>query len=137
MPSTATHEQIRRKNIRKAGRMRWPEERTWLDEVDELLEETRDPDPAVRREALHRLCPCTLKANDARAWDRILQMVADEDPKVRAQVLHTLADGSPREREPDVAAAIERMQHDPDPKLRRRVRKLLAHYRAGGRINIL
>jgi hypothetical protein len=29
------------------------------------------------------------------------------------------------------------MQHDPDVRLRRRVRKILAHYRSGGRINIL
>jgi hypothetical protein len=36
-----------------------------------------------------------------------------------------------------VVAAIERFEQDPDEKLRRRARKLLAHYRRGGRINVL
>jgi len=35
-----------------------------------------------------------------------------------------------------VIAAIERFQSDPDPRLRRRARKLMAHYRRGGRINV-
>jgi hypothetical protein len=39
--------------------------------------------------------------------------------------------------EVDVVAAIERLQQDPDERLRRRARKLLAHYRRGGRINAL
>jgi hypothetical protein len=64
-------------------------------------------------------------------------MVSDEDARVRADVFHTFCDGSPRAREGDVVRALERMQRDPDPKLRRRVRKMLAHYRAGGSINIL
>ena len=38
---------------------------------------------------------------------------------------------------PEVVQAIERLQLDPDERLRRRARKLIAHYRRGGRINVL
>jgi HEAT repeat protein len=106
-------------------------------DLDEFIAMTYDPDPRVRKEAVHALCPCNLKANYEQVWDRLLAMVTDEDPKVRAQVFHTLADGSPRERERAVVQAIEQLQHDPDEKLRRRARKLLAHYSHGGSINIL
>ena len=68
------------------------------------------------------------------AW---LQLAEDPSAKVRSNVFHLLADGSPRERENDVVAAIEQLQQDPDEKLRRRARKLMAHYRRGGRINVL
>lgn len=107
------------------------------DPVDALLNLTYSPESGVRKDALHELCPCRLKANYGRVWDRIFEMVDDSDVKVRAQVFHTLADGSPRSREEEVVRAIERMKNDPDPKLRRRVRHLLTHYRHGGRINIL
>jgi hypothetical protein len=70
-------------------------------------------------------------------WNRILSLVNDPSSKVRSHVFHLLADGSPRERESDVVVAIERLGQDPDEKLRRRARKLLAHYRHGGRINVL
>ena len=137
MKSSTTHEQIRIKHLKQAGKPRRPEERVDPDEIPSLLEMTHHPDPQVRKEAVHGLCPCNLRANNEQVWDRLLAMVTDDDPKVRAQVLHTLADGSAREREQDVVCALERMQQDPDPRLRRRVRQLLAHYRSGGRINIL
>ena len=86
---------------------------------------------------MQSLCPCHVKRNEPRVWDRILAMVDDPSARVRSNVFHLLADGSPREREAEVVAAIERLRSDPDEKLRRRVRKLLAHYRAGGRINVL
>lgn len=113
------------------------ERRTWPNEIDGRIEETYHPDPRIRNEAVHALCPCSVRADDERVWDRLIEMVADEDPKVRASVFHTLCDGSPRHREPQVVHALERMQQDPDLKLRRRVRQLLAHYRAGGRLNVL
>jgi hypothetical protein len=78
-----------------------------------------------------------LKANDVEAWDRILEMCDDPDPRVRSNVFHVLCDGSPREREQDVVMALDLMANDPDPRLRRRVRRLLAHYRRGGRLNVL
>jgi hypothetical protein len=111
--------------------------RTWPEEIDFFLEQTHHPDVHARREAVHALCPCAVRADYDQVWDRLIEMVDDEDPKVRADILHTLCDGSPRSREQDVVRALERMQSDPDPKLRRRVRKMLAHYRAGGKINIL
>jgi hypothetical protein len=112
-------------------------QRTSRDEIDELLERTSSPDAAERAEALRSLCPCHVKRNEPRVWDRILLLANDSSPKVRSNAFHLLADGSPRERECDVVAAIERLQHDPDEKLRRRARKLMAQYRRGGRINAL
>ena len=137
MGTLTVHEQMRSKNARRASRTPGPEGRTWPEEVDEHLALTHDPDPRVRKEAVHALCPCSVRANNDQVWDRLIAMVGDPDAGVRAQVFHTLADGSPRAREQDVVAALDKMQQDPDPKLRRRARKLLAHYRRGGRINIL
>jgi HEAT repeat protein len=137
MKPLTRQEQVRAKNLRKAGHASWHEERTWPEDIDDLIEQTYDADPRVRKQAVHALCPCNVRANDERVWDRLIAMVEDEDAKVRGQVFHTLADGSPRAREQEIVRALERMQHDPDPTLRRRVRKLLAHYRAGGRLNIL
>lgn len=114
-----------------------PQERTRPEEIGDLLEQTYAPDPQARKGAVHALCPCSLQADNGGVWDRLIEMVADEDAGVRASVFHTLCDGSPRSREQDIVRALERLRHDADPKLRRRVRKLLAHYRAGGRINIL
>jgi hypothetical protein len=117
--------------------MRPCEQRTSRDEIDHLLHRASCTDAAERAEALRSLCPCHVKRNEPRVWDRILLMVNDSSPKVRSHAFHLLADGSPRERECDVVVAIERMQQDPDEKLRRRARKLMAHYRRGGRINAL
>jgi HEAT repeats len=106
-------------------------------DLDRALAETWDPDPRRRIRALHELCPCQLKADYPDIWDRVLEMVTDDDAKVRGHVLHVLGDGSPRDREPEVVQAVESMRNDPDPVLRRRVRKLMAHYRRTGRINVL
>lgn len=106
-------------------------------EIDELLELTHSDDPRERNEALRVLCPCHVKFNERRVWDRALEMTADPDVKVRATVLHLLCDGSPRERNAEVVAAVERMQQDADDKLRRRARKVMAQYRKTGNINVL
>ncbi len=103
--------------------------------IDEVLRETYDPDPALRKQAVRDLCPCELKLNDAATWDRILELTCDPDLGVRRNALHTLIDGSPREREADVVAALEGMRDDAHLKLRRQVRKILARYRRTGRIN--
>lgn len=115
----------------------WQSRRTRRCEIEALLGQSHDPYPDVRRRAVHAMCPCSLRADDERVWDRLLEMVGDEDAKVRADVFHTLCDGSPRSRQAEVVRALERMQHDSDLKLRRRVRQLLAHYRATGQINVL
>lgn len=117
--------------------MRPYQQRTSRDEIDGLLELTESADAAERAEALKSLCPCHVKRNEPRVWNRILSLVDDPSARVRSHVFHLLADGSPREREGDVVAAIERLQQDPDEKLRRRARRLIAHYRRGGRINVL
>ena len=106
-------------------------------EIDELLELSRSEDARARNEALRVLCPCHVKFNERRVWDRALEMTADPDVKVRATVLHLLCDGSPRERQAEVVAAVERMQQDADNKLRRRARKVMAQYRKTGDINVL
>lgn len=108
-----------------------------FESVDVWLARTYDREAQVRKQAAHHLCPCRLQADYPRVWERLLAMVQDPDRKVRAQVFHSLADGSPRSREPQVVAAIESMRDDPDPSLRRHVRQLLAHYRRGGRLNVL
>src|SRR5262245_32346813 len=106
------------------------------DDLATTLAQTDDPDPRVRCEAVQQLCPCHLKQDVPAAWDRLLAMVSDPDARVRGVVLHTLTDGSPRGRAPAVVAALERLHYDPDEKLRRRARRILAHYRRTGRLNI-
>ncbi len=106
-------------------------------DLDRCLADTWSPDPRTRIRALHELCPCQVKADYPDLWDRVLEMVSDGDAKVRGHVLHLLGDGSPRAREDEVVQAVERLWNDPAPGLRRRARRLLAHYRRTGRINIL
>ena len=106
-------------------------------DVAELLAQTHDSDPKVRKLAVHFLCPCEMKCDVPPVWDRLLAMVSDPDAKVRAQVLHTLCDGSPRERHAQVVAAVEGMRDDSDGGLRRRARKFLAQYQRTGKVNVL
>jgi hypothetical protein len=112
-------------------------ERTRRHEIDELLDMTRSDDARDRNEALRELCPCHVKFNEKRVWNRTLEMACDPDAAVRSTVLHVLCDGSPRERNEEVVAAVARMQQDPDDKLRRRARKVMAQYRKTGNINVL
>jgi hypothetical protein len=112
-------------------------QRTCRGDIDELLDLTANADAAERARALQKLCPCHVKRNESRVWDRIIAMAGDPSPRVRSHAFHLLADGSPREREGEVVRAIEAMQLDPDERLRRRARKLMAQYRRGGGINAL
>lgn len=134
MPKLTRREQMR---LKYGYGSEGHEARTLRNGIDELLQQTCDPDPKLRNEAARQLCPCHVQMTIPEVWDRLLEMVDDPDPKVRGTILHTLADGSPGEREAEIVAAIEGMYHDPDPKLRRRVRKLLAQYRHAGQINVL
>ena len=106
-------------------------------EIDRALELTRDPEPRVRQAALMNLCPCHLQADRSEVWERVFELAEDADLGVRKQVLHTLGDGSPRRLEGRVVATLASMRHDPDPRLRRSVRKVLAHHRRTGRLNVL
>lgn len=137
MPRMTRSEQLRYKYQSLPPIAKGREKRTPVDQIDDLLEQTTDPDPKVRCEAAQLLCPCHIQGNHEVIWDRLIAMTRDPDAKVRSVVLHTLADGSPRKREAEIVSAIENMYHDPDPKLRRRVRKLLAQYRQTGKINVL
>ncbi len=111
--------------------------RTHKHDIDDLLNLTNSEDPKERAAALRELCPCHVKFNDTRIWDRTLAMAADPDAKVRSTVLHLLCDGSPRARNAEVVAAVEAMQRDPDDKLRRQARKVMAQFRKTGQINVL
>lgn len=106
-------------------------------EIHAWLELTRHTDPKMRCKAVQALCPCHVKADDERIWLRLFELASDSDTRVRSQILHALGDGSPRSREAEVVAALQGMRDDPDLGLRRRVRRLLAHYRRTGKINIL
>ncbi len=111
--------------------------RTSRHKVDDLLALTQSDAADERCHALRELCPCHVRYNDPRIWDRTIALATDSDKRVRATVLHLLCDGSPRERHSEVVAAVERMQQDPDEKLRRRARKVMAQYRRTGNINVL
>jgi len=105
--------------------------------LEDVIEQSRHPDPRRRRAAIHELCPCEVKRDFDLAWSRIFEMVGDPDASVRRMVLHTLCDGSPRAREPEVLAAVEGFARDPERTVHRIARKVLAHYRRTGRINVL
>ena len=105
-------------------------------EIDVFLEKTHDPDPQVRRTAVTHLCPCHVKRNHEQVWDRMVAMAKDADANVRNWVLHVLTDGSPRSRQAEVAQVLSQMHDDPDLKVRRKARKILAHYRRTGVLNV-
>ena len=103
-------------------------------DIAAALAQTHDPDPKLRRAALLSLCPCHVRTDVTKIWDRLFEMQTDEDTGVRSVVLHNLTDGSPRSREAEVVEALERLANDSDPKLRRRARRALSEYRRTGRI---
>ena len=107
------------------------------EDVQCLLEQSYSGTARERASAVRALCPCQVKRNEPRVWNRVIELASDPDVKVRTQVLHVLADGSPRERERQVVAAIETLTQDADESLRRRARKVLAEYRRSGSVNVL
>ncbi|HXW80973.1 MAG TPA: HEAT repeat domain-containing protein [Acidimicrobiales bacterium] len=111
--------------------------RRTADEVADLIELSRDPDPKARKVALANLCPCHVRADHPEVWDRVFEMVDDPDPVVRRAVVHMLGDGSPRYRAPEVAEVLERLRNDRDRVVRRQVRRVLQAYNRTGRINVL
>ena len=129
-------EQLHAKFARTAGRARGRETRLDREEIDHLLAQTEEADPAARCQAAQELCPCHVQHNEARVWDRLIALAQDPDVRVRRTVLHTLTDGSPHDREAEVVQALEAMYQDPDLKLRRHIRHLLASYRRHGNINL-
>jgi HEAT repeat protein len=106
-------------------------------DIPQRLALSTDPDPKVRRVAAKNLCPCHLRVNDARAWDRLIALSRDPDPGVRSDAVHALGDGSPRALKARVVEALCELQNDPDGKVRKQVRRVLSAYRRSGRVNVL
>ena len=104
--------------------------------LDDVLQDSYSAKPAERKRAVRELCPCELKIDNSRVWNRILELTRDENVGVRKGALHSLIDGSPRAREREVIEALEGMRDDSDAKLRRHARRLLDRYRRTGRVNI-
>ena len=46
--------------------------RTRREDIDTLLCQTADANPKVPAAAVQCLCPCHVKFNDPRVWDRVL-----------------------------------------------------------------
>eukprot|EP01112_Ceratiomyxa_fruticulosa_P010993 TRINITY_DN2946_c0_g1_i1.p1 TRINITY_DN2946_c0_g1~~TRINITY_DN2946_c0_g1_i1.p1 ORF type:complete len:208 (-),score=21.33 TRINITY_DN2946_c0_g1_i1:125-748(-) len=105
--------------------------------VDDTIEGTYDENPLVRKAYLRDMCPCHVKRDVDRLWNRIMSMYNDPDPRVRYQVLHNLCDGSPTWREDDIIQTLESMHNDTDKKVRRQVHRVLTNYRRTGKWNIL
>ncbi len=105
------------------------------DDLAMLLEQSRDPDPELRRRAVRALCPCRVKRNERAAWDRVFEMTRDEDPGVRRNALHGIIDGLPHELTGEAVAILEAMRSDAEPRVRRQVRKILARHHRSGRIS--
>lgn len=67
-----------------------------LNEATRLAKETSDVDviialskhlnSMVRKKSLVEMCPCRVRNDIDKFWERVFEMIADEDPIVRAQV---------------------------------------------------
>ena len=87
-------------------------------EIDQFLEATRVEDPIERAKALRNICPCSVKKNIPRVWDRIFELANDPHPEVRYNALHDLLDGSPNEMEDRVLQKVKEMQLDEDKRIK-------------------
>lgn len=55
-------------------------------DIDVVLALSKHPDPLVRKKALVEMCPCRVKADLEKFWERVFDMINDESNVVRAQV---------------------------------------------------
>lgn len=55
-------------------------------DIDVVLTLSKHPDPIVRKKALVEMCPCRVKADLDKFWERVFEMINDESNIVRAQV---------------------------------------------------
>jgi hypothetical protein len=108
--------------------------RTAEDDLDGLLELSRNEDSRARQLASRNLCTCHVRADHDRVWTRLLEMVDDPDPLVRCDVIHAITDSTPAPRVAAVIQALESHHNDLDKGIRRQVRKILAHYRRTGKV---
>ena len=107
------------------------------EDIDEIINYTRDPDPQFRRRALRHICPCQVYDKIELFWERVLEMVDDEDEGVRADVLHVLCDGSPEHLEDRIMAAVRTFNSDSNSHTRRTAHKVIGTYNKTGKWNIL
>jgi len=107
------------------------------EDIDTIVNLTKDSEPQVRLRALKNICPCRVRSDIDSFWNRVLEMTDDPDASVRYQVLHTLCDGSPQHRENEIINAIEVFNRDPDNLVRRKAHKVLASYTRTGKWNVL
>ena len=107
------------------------------EDIDEIIEITRNNDVEIRLKAVQQLCPCKVKFDHEEFWDRLFEMVNDPDAKVRMQVFHNICDGSPPRLESRVKEALDKLNGDPDSEIRRKVHKVMASFIRSGDWNIL
>ena len=55
-------------------------------DVDVIIALSKHPNPMIRKKSLVQMCPCRVREDIDRFWERVFEMVSDEDPVVRAQV---------------------------------------------------
>ena len=55
-------------------------------DVNVIIELSKHPNGLVRKKSLVQMCPCRVKEDIDRFWERVLEMIEDEDPQVRYQV---------------------------------------------------
>ena len=61
-------------------------------DVDVIIALSKHPNPMVRKKSLVEMCPCRVRENIDKFWERVFEMISDEDPIVRAQVNKHSAD---------------------------------------------
>jgi HEAT repeat protein len=106
-------------------------------DIPELLKLSQDRDPRARRIAAKNLCPCHLRINEPKVWERLLELACDADPGVRSDAVHALGDGSPSEWRDRIVRTLLSLQNDSAEKVRKQVRRVLAEYRRTGSVNVL
>jgi hypothetical protein len=98
--------------------------------IDVIIELTKHESSLVRKKSLVQMCPCRVKKDIDKFWDRVFEMVDDSDPVVRHQVLHTLCDGSPKNFEHKIVEIIElKFNRDEDAEIRRKVHIFRIHFK--------
>lgn len=91
-------------------------------DIDVIIELSKHENSLVRKKSLVQMCPCRVKEDIEKFWNRVFEMIDDSDSIVRQQVLHTLCDGSPKHLEQKIVEAIEfKFNRDVDSEIRRKV----------------
>ena len=106
-------------------------------DIDEIIELTKDTDPSVRARAVRTICPCKVLDKIDAFWDRVFEMIDDEDETVRENVLHVLCDGSPDYLEDRIITAVQHFNRDSSKYIKRRAHKVLGSYYKTGKWNVL